>query len=284
MKHYSRRLSALLLALLLLFSSAYADSSDAINILLIGVDSRTEELVGRSDTMLLVRVDPNGNTVRMVSFLRDLYVDIPEKGNNRLNAAYRYGGEELLKQTLKQNFDVEVDRTVTVQFSTLVDLIDQLDGIDVEITESERKQLNKVISEYNASNHTSIGSFADAGLQHMNGIQALEYSRIRKIDNDFNRTSRQQTVLYAMMRQASTKSYWELFTMALANLSSLQTDLAMSDIISLLPLAGRLNEITIETTHVPFEGTYVGRSIDGASVLVPDLEACVAQLKDFLTD
>lgn len=283
MKQMIRRSFALLLALMLLAPAAHAQSQP-LNILLIGLDSRTEELVGRSDTMLLVRVDPNGSAIRMVSFLRDLYVSIPDRGKGRLNAAYRYGEEELLKQTLKENFGVEVDRTVTVQFTALVDLIDQLGGIDLEITESERKQLNSYVEDYNRINRTSIGKVTEAGLQHLNGAQALSFSRIRKIDSDFQRTSRQQAVLYAMLRQAGTKSYWELLIMALANLTTLQTDLTVSDLFSLLPLTARLEELTIESAHVPFEGAYANRSIDGASVLVPDLEACTAQLEAFLAD
>jgi len=283
LKQMIRRSFALLLALMLLAPAAHAQSQP-LNILLIGLDSRTEELVGRSDTMLLVRVDPNGSAIRMVSFLRDLYVSIPDRGKGRLNAAYRYGEEELLKQTLKENFGVEVDRTVTVQFTALVDLIDQLGGIDLEITESERKQLNSYVEDYNRINRTSIGKVTEAGLQHLNGAQALSFSRIRKIDSDFQRTSRQQAVLYAMLRQAGTKSYWELLIMALANLTTLQTDLTVSDLFSLLPLTARLEELTIESAHVPFEGAYANRSIDGASVLVPDLEACTAQLEAFLAD
>ena len=276
---------ALLLALVLimLWPAAMAQTQP-LHILLIGVDSRTDELEGRSDTMLLVRVDPEGSAIRMVSFLRDLYVPIPGKGKARLNAAYRYGGEELLKQTLQESFGVEVHRTVTVQFATLVDLVDQLGGIDLEITESERQQINSFVADHNRSADEPVSRVTESGLVHLNGVQALSYSRIRKIDSDFQRTSRQQAVLQAMLAQASTKSYWELFTMAVSNLDALQTDLTLGDVISLLPMAARLEELTFETAHVPFDGTYSVQSINGASVLVPDPDANRLKLDAFLTE
>ena len=283
LKKVLSRLLSMLMAVMLMTPAACAQS-ESINILLIGLDSRTEELEGRSDTMLLVRVNPDGSVIRMVSFLRDLYVPIPGRGKARLNAAYRYGGEELLKQTLKENFGVEIDRTVTVQFSMLIDLVDQLGGVALDITEKERQQINAFINDHNRSTGESIPRVQQAGRQHLNGVQALCYSRIRKIDSDFQRTSRQQAVLLAMLKQASTKGRLELIGMAVSNLPNLQTDLTLADVLTLLPLATRLDELTFESAHVPFEGAYAGQSIDGASVLVPDLDECTERLQAFLTD
>lgn len=276
-----KRVFALITALLLLFGTAHAQAQ-AMNILLIGVDTLGEETKGRSDTMLLVRADPDSGAIRMVSFLRDLYVSIPGAGKTRLNAAYFYGGEELLKQTLSDNFGVSVDRTVTVHFSMLADLVDQLGGVELEVTEAERRQLNSLLDDYNASCGLSGGHLEAAGLQRLSGRQALCYSRIRKIDSDFQRTSRQQAVITAMMKQASELGYWELLKLALANLPHVQTDLSFTDIVTLAPLATRLGEMELQTARVPFDGAYRDETIDGMMVLVPDLQRCRTQLQDFL--
>lgn len=279
-RHF-RRISALLLLLTLLLGTARAQAQ-AMNILLIGVDTVREEKNGRSDAMILVRADPEGGSIRMVSFLRDLYVRIPGVGKTRLNAAYYHGGEELLKQTLHENFGVEIDRTVTVHFSLLADLVDQLGGIEVEITEKERRQLNDILDDYNVSYGLSGGRIAEAGLQQLDGRQALCYSRIRKIDSDFQRTSRQQTVIAAMLAQASTLGHWELLKLALKNLPRVQTDMSFGDIGALLPLVSRLHETEIATAHVPAIGSFAEETISGMMVLVPDLKRCQREIQAFL--
>lgn len=276
-----QRFFAMLLVCLLMLGTAHAQQQP-LNILLIGVDTIRAEKNGRSDAMILVRADPANQQLRMVSFLRDLYVNIPSVGKSRLNAAYFHGGEELLKETLKQNFGVTVDRTVTVHFSLLADLVDQLGGIEIDVSERELSQLNGILKDYNDSYGLSGDHVAQAGLQRLNGKQALCYSRIRKIDSDFQRTSRQQAVITAMMKQAGELGYWQLLKLALANLPKVQTDLSFTDIVTLAPLATRLDEISLETAHVPFDGAYRDETINGMMVLVPNLERCRTQLQDFL--
>jgi len=276
-----KRLFVLLAAFILLFGQAHAQAQ-GVNILLIGVDTLQEDANGRSDTMILVHVNPETADIRMVSFLRDLYVPIPGVGKTRLNAAYVHGGEELLKQTLSDNFGVTVDHTVTVHFSMLADLVDQLGGIEIEVTSAERSQINKLLKDYNTSTGQRGGELEAAGLQRLTGKQALCYSRIRKIDSDFQRTSRQQTVITAMMKRAGELGYWQLLKLALANLPKVQTDLSFTDIVTLAPLVTQLDRLNLQTARVPFDGAYHNETINGMMVLVPNLERCRTQLQDFL--
>ena len=276
-----KRLFVLLAAFILLFGQAHAQSQ-GVNILLIGVDTLQEDANGRSDTMILVHVNPETADIRMVSFLRDLYVPIPGVGKTRLNAAYVHGGEELLKQTLSDNFGVTVDHTVTVHFSMLADLVDQLGGIEIEVTSAERSQINKLLKDYNTSTGQRGGELEAAGLQRLTGKQALCYSRIRKIDSDFQRTSRQQTVITAMMKRAGELGYWQLLKLALANLPKVQTDLSFTDIVTLAPLVTQLDRLNLQTARVPFDGAYHNETINGMMVLVPNLDRCRTQLQDFL--
>ena len=276
-----KRLFVLLAAFILLFGQAHAQAQ-GVNILLIGVDTLQEDANGRSDTMILVHANPETADIRMVSFLRDLYVPIPGVGKTRLNAAYVHGGEELLKQTLSDHFGVTVDHTVTVHFSMLADLVDQLGGIEIEVTSAERSQINKLLKDYNTSTGQSGGELEAAGLQRLTGKQALCYSRIRKIDSDFQRTSRQQTVITAMMKRAGELGYWQLLKLALANLPKVQTDLSFTDIVTLAPLVTQLDRLNLQTARVPFDGAYHDETINGMMVLVPNLERCRTQLQDFL--
>lgn len=274
MKPSIRRFAALLLALLLTAGAAFA-RTQPLNILLIGVDSADEAETGRSDAMILVRADADAGSIRMVSFLRDLYVPIPGHGSHRLNAAYTFGGEELLKQTLHDSFGVTVDRTAAVDFSLLTQLVDQLGGIDLEITEKERQALNSLLPEWERE-------VASAGWQRLTGTQTLCYTRIRKLDSDFQRTRRQQQVLSAMLDRSAVLGYWDLLEMAVSTLSSIQTDLKLSDLLELLPIATRLGELELKSASVPFDGTYRDETINGMMVLKPDLDLIRKRLNDFL--
>lgn len=274
-----KRALILLVALMLLLPCAYA-GENALHLLLIGVDSSAEGQRGRSDTMMLARVDAATGSVRLVSFLRDLYVSIPGYGKTRLNAAYFYGGETLLKETLQKQFGVTIDRTVTVRFSVLEELVNQLGGIEIELLEKERLHLNRLLEE------SGMGSekLAQAGSQRLNGRQALMYSRIRKIDDDFQRTSRQQTVIAAMLRQMAGMDRWDLFKLAVKNLGKVETDLSISDLSRLAPLFGRLGDLDIQTAHVPFDGTFSDATINGMMVLQANTEANRLKLEAFLSE
>lgn len=280
-----KRFFALACAALLLLAvpGAQAREAEPLNVLLIGVDQSAPGTRGRSDTMMLARVNPSTGSIRLVSFLRDLYVPIPGLGKTRLNAAYQQGGEPLLKEALVQNFHVSVDHTVTVSFSMLSDLVDQVGGVELDIEEKERKALNAMIREYNADYGLSGGEITQSGTQVLDGRQALCYSRLRKIDSDFQRTSRQQRVLEGLMHRLSEMSKWQLLRLAVQNLSRVETDLTFGDLAALAPLLAG-DGLSLECTRVPFDGDYREDTIRGMMVLVPDLSACQRKLRRFLED
>ena len=119
-------------------------------------------------------------------------------------------------------------------------------------------------------------------MQLLNGTQALCYSRIRKLDSDFQRTSRQQAVIAAMLRQASGLGYWKMFELALGSLPQIETDLSLGDILTLLPLVSNLQELDFQTAHVPFDGAYTDETINGMMVLSPNLDQNRKLLSEFL--
>lgn len=276
--HWGKKGIALALALCMLLGCAAAQA-EVLNVLLIGVDSSRGAERGRSDTMMLVRAEPETGEIRMVSFLRDLYVPISGVGKTRLNAAYAYGGEALLRQTLQEQFGAEIDRTVTLQFQTLCDVVDEVGGVEVEIAPRELTALNRMIEDDNASYGLETAPLTEAGLQTLNGRQALSYSRLRKIDSDFQRTSRQQTVLTAMLKKLSEMDTWQLLGLALRYLGQVETDLTLGDAALLTPMLKK--ELSIRTAQVPFEGAYTDETIGGMSVLVPNLEQNRKRLRSF---
>ena len=283
MRRLVQRTAALLCAALMLLAvtPARAEESVPFTVLLIGVD--TSGRAGRSDVMMLASVDPQAGRIRLASFLRDLYVSIPGHGRDRLNAAYFYGGEALLLRTLEENFGVSVDHTVTAHFPTLVTAVDLLGGVEADITEAERVQLNKILEDYNRQ----VGLAADDGLletagEHLlNGRQALSYCRIRKIDSDFQRTGRQQRIIESAAEKLMQMKLFDLLKLAVTLLDEVETDLTLADLAALAPLLG-CDTLDIQGAHVPFDGTYADETVGGMMVLTPDLAANRSQLRRFL--
>ena len=240
---------------------------DLINIMLVGQDSRgnTRE---RSDSMILVSINPRTGEVAMVSFLRDLYVQIPGYYDNRMNAAYAFGGFPLLYEVMQVNFGITCDGGIEVNFEGFKDIVDVIGGVDVELTYRESEV---------------VGTYVE-GVNHLNGEQALTYARIRKLDSDFGRTNRQRTVLQAILNKVRHLSVTELFNLVNTCLEFVTTDMTNSQILDIatvtLPL---LSDLELESYRIPTDDAYYMTMIREMSVLVPDLELCQKYLKeDFL--
>lgn len=252
-------------------------------ILLVGSDAYDDDNRGRSDTTILVQVDGESKTIRMASFLRDLYVKIPGKGSNRLNASYIWGGEELLRKTLETNFGVTADAYVEVNFERLVQVIDAIGGVEVEVSEEERKQVNSILKFYNVKigDAESDQLLQTSGLVNLTGKQALCFSRIRKIDGDFQRTGRQRKVLEAAFHKVTQLSMAEISMLILQNIDAVKTDLTVADAVDLIPLALRCKNATFETLTIPVSGAYNSTTIDGMAVFRPNLKKNQQALKEF---
>lgn len=248
---------------------------NVINILLIGQDRREGEGRQRSDAMILCTVNAEKKTLTMTSFLRDLYVQIPGYQDNRLNAAYQFGGMELLDKALELNFGIHVDGNVEVDFSGFKQIIDLAGGVDVDLTAAEVNHLNKY--------HKTWG--LQIGVNHLDGEKALEYSRIRKIGTDFGRTNRQRTMLTALLDRAKELPYSQIMELVEQSIALVTTDMTnlqiMQYAVALVPL---LKDIQIETQYIPAEGTFQYAQVRGMSVLVPDLEANRNILIETLTE
>ena len=246
-----------------------------LNILITGQDRRDPDSWGRSDTMILCSINAVNDTVTMVSFLRDLYVPIPGHGSSKLNAAYSWGGAELLNKTLTKNFDVSINGNIELDFFDFVVLIDHLGGVDVELTAAEAEYLN--------NRH---GTWAlVAGANHLTGEQALDYSRIRYLDSDFVRTERQRTVLTRVMGKLQELSWSKLLDamdMLLENSTmSFTEDELLLYTLGFYPV---LQDGEIITSRIPADGTWEYDTVSGMSVVKADLDENRLLLKELLKD
>lgn len=239
--------------------------SGIVNVLLVGQDRREGETRSRSDSMILCTLHKESGKLTMTSILRDLYVSIPGHHDNRINAAYSEGGIELLSKTLEKNFSLHIDGCVEVDFSQFAGIIDQLGGVEIDLRQDEAEVINR-----------ETGSSLSAGTQTLNGTQALTYSRIRSLDadGDFSRTNRQRKVMSALLGAYKDVDFKEMVPLINSLLPMISTDLNQAQILLLaLEILPHLSELETVSQRIPADGTFSDQSIDGMSVLVPDLEA-----------
>lgn len=260
--------------------------ADVTNILLIGSDSRENVEGGRSDAMILLTVSNKTKAIQMTSLLRDIYVEIPGHEGNRLNAAYSFGGPELLMETINQNFDISVTRYVLVNFEAFANLVDAVGGVDLFLTGPELEYVNAYLVEYNQITGRPEGTdyleTSKEGEVHLNGPQALAYSRNRYIGTDFGRTERQRKVLSAVIRKASAALVRNPSSLMKGLLPNLTTNLTKEECFFLSLQAGKFLRWEIGQGSVPLDGTYQPADIRGMSVLQVDFEENKKYLSDIM--
>ena len=265
------------------YESKVAKAPGVTNIMLIGQDRRPGEDRARSDSMILCSMNENTHLIKLVSLMRDMYVPIPEHGNNRINASYAWGGMPLLDQTIEDNFDVHIDGNVEVDFEGFMSLIDNIGGVDIELSGEEAEYLN--------TNNTGLVNGVTTerwnlvpGVNTLTSMQALAYARTRFIGNsDWERTDRQRTVLSTMAAKVRGLDPISQAAFIHSSLGCLTTDLNATQLMELAwkVLAKGMN-LADESYRLPVDGTYTSESIDGMSVLVPDTAANAAYLKQFI--
>jgi LCP family protein required for cell wall assembly len=222
-----------------------------VNVLLLGVDQRLcEETngVSRTDTMILVSLDPETRTASLLSFPRDLWVEIPTIGANRLNAAHFFGdaydypggGPALAKRTFQENFGVPMHYYARLNFAGFRQIIDALGGIEIEVEEP-------IWDDHYPTDDCGFETVQfDVGQYHMNGDQALKYARSRHYSSDFDRARRQQQVLFAIYDKAkSIYTIPRLPELWAAKSEAIQTDLSLIEVMKLARLGLEVDRSSI---------------------------------------
>ena len=237
-----------------------------VNILLLGSDWR-EGSSFRTDVLLLVSLNKITGTATLLSFPRDLYVEIPGIGMTRINAAYPYGGFELTSATFMNNFGIEIDYYMLTNFYGFIGIVDTLGGIDVNAASA---LYDLCILPQAVNDHC----YVPAGISHLNGRTALWYVRSRHASNDFDRTRRAQEVLIAIFQKAMSLDALSRGT-ELYNLfqSSVETNIPVGAVLDLLPMGSKIlsdptliRRYAITSAHV---SNYVVPGT-GAQVLIPN--------------
>lgn len=232
-------------------------SDNITNILLIGTDARSKNEKGRSDTMMIATIDEKHRMIKLTSLARDSYVDIPGYGEQKLNHAYSYGGANLLIETLENELSIDISNYVTVNFNSFSSIIDALGGVTVEVKESELSELNKFIPEcFDASSNNKnrkMELVEKAGVQKLNGYQALSYARIRKNDSALERDNRQRKVLQGIMDEASNMSFLEIPKVLKAVLPHIKTDMKFGDMVSIGKKVLKMGNFNINQLEFPMQ-------------------------------
>lgn len=241
------------------------------NILLIGLDGTNDKLPKRSDTMIILTIDKLNKSLKLTSLARDTLVKIPGRGEEKLTHAYAYGQEELLMQTINENFDLDIKDYAVVNFKSFIDIVDIIGGVDINVNEKEIHHLNEVIKEcYSVNNDDAknIEYITSSGNHNLNGYQALAYARIRKLDTIYKRDERQRLILTNIAHKLSDVSISKYPQIAKSILRHIKVNIAFNKIIDLAFIAHELASYDISQLEFPIseyreegrigeKGTYV---------------------------
>ena len=225
-------------------SLALFHDKDIKIILLIGSDSPSATFSGNSDSMILAAINEKTNKIHLISLSRTMLVNVPKYGWSPLNSAYSFGGTKLLIQTLENNFRVQIDDYVVINFQNFEKLIDVVGGVDIELTAAEANVIN-----------TDCGRSYAPGVNRLDGVAALSYSRIRKIDSDFRRQERQRTVITQLINKAVHSDLGTLNDLAVTVTSLINTSMKNNELLSLALSAPSYLNSTIDSSMIPSPDT-----------------------------
>ncbi len=242
-----------------------------VNVLLIGQDARDGQSGQRSDSMILISINTVKNSVAMTSIMRDTYVQIPGQGGNRINAAYAFGGIDLLDKTIEENFGVTIDGNAMVDFDGFLEAMTAVGNLEMDLTADEAAYMNANPG-FGSNNDASDEVWnLTAGRNTLTPSQLLAYSRIRHVGNsDWDRTERQRKVISGAVSKVKHGHFISGYNLATKAAPSITTDIKTWGMLRVA--FGIMTGGEMKSHIIPVEGTYYGDSINGMSVLVPDIE------------
>ena len=242
-------------------------SNSIINIALFGVDS-ADVSTGRSDSIIIATIDTIHKKLKLTSVMRDSYVNISGIGNDKINHAYAFGGPQLAIKTLNENFNLNIEDFVAVNFDSLPKIIDMIGGVTVDITSEEVSH---------------IPGISSAGTYNLNGAQALSYSRIRyATGGDYVRTERQRTILTKIFEKILTINPMKYPSLLNEVLPMVQTSLDYSKILELGTEVLKMGVTTLEQERFPLDGYCQGEMINGVYYLTFNKSLTVEQLHNYI--
>lgn len=229
--------------------------SKITNIALFGLDARENEDVGRSDALMILTVDQRHGKLKITSILRDSEVIIDGYGSDKITHAYAYGGPELAIKTLNQNYNLDIEDYVTVNFIQMAEIVDAFGGVEINVTDDEMTEINNNLAMQQAesadANILDSDYLSQSGDLLLNGNQAVAYARIRHLDSDDVRASRQQEVLMGLVERLKSKNILEYPNLIRKVMPMCETSLDFGDIMGMAPFM--LTDFQMETMSIPGE-------------------------------
>lgn len=259
-------------------SANVIDESYVKNILIIGSDTRSDD-GGRSDSMILISINRKTNQIVQTSFMRDILVSIPGYGNAKLNAAYAYGGAELVMDTIEENFKIKVDKYIRIDFFSFIDIIDAIGGLELTVTDEEANAMTDPMNEVNnlLGRALGTGKLTKGGTYDMDGVQSLAYARIRYAgDGDFERTQRQREVIEKIIEKFKDLSIFKMNSALETILPQLTTNMSKTEIYFLCLRLPFIMGYEMRQFRIPYgeqgTGTWSYGDYNGQSVLEIDFD------------
>lgn len=268
------------------------------NIALFGVDTRDfDKVKGRSDTIIVLSVDPKDNSLKFTSILRDSYVAIEGHPNQKITHAYLLGandepnnpagGPELAIKTLNKNFDLNITDYVSVNFGQLSNVIDLVGGLDLYVTYAEKNEINRLINKEGFGiKPLNIYSQNEKDLIHLDGAQSMMYARIRKIDSDNARSNRQFIVMSKVMEKVFDMNVLSYPSLLKEVLKYCETSLSFNEIISYVPMITDEAGLKFDRISVPDKQENAFGGIYGTAgwVWVYDTKKAAKRIHKFIYD
>ena len=250
---------------------------------LFGVDSRNNS-VGKgnnADVIIIANVNQKTGEIKLVSVFRDSYLNLDEEGSyNKINQAYFRGGPEQAIKALNKNLDIQIDDYATFNWKAVADAINILGGVDVELSKAEFYYINAYITETVQATGVASQHLKQAGMNHLDGVQAVAYARLRKMDTDFARTERQREIIQLCFDKLKKSDFSVINNVMEVVFPQILTSVTLDDII---PTAKNLTKYTIgDTVGFPMARSDANMGKKGDCVIPQTLESNVVTLHAFL--
>lgn len=251
---------------------------DVYNILIVGIDRRPDENESRSDTMIILSLNQRTRKIHLTSLMRAMLVYIPGHDFFLLNSALQFGGIDLLRDTIDLNFRLRIDDYMLIDFSAFTQIIDQVNGIEVELDEAEARYMNADIF-LNRNIYT-------AGLNHLDGKAALTYARCRLVGLDWARTGRQRLVIEKLIEKARLMDLMTLTSLVSKVLPTITTNVDKARLLDLLKVGYNARKYPIEQMMVPAEEDrrqlYIRSGGYSHEVYAVQPQVITARIRDFI--
>ena len=263
-------------------------SDEWMNILLLGTDSRGSTKYLRTDTMIVLSINRKTSQAKMTTIMRDIWVQIPGYGGQKLNAACVYGGPELTIRMINEYFGLNIRKYALVNMECLVAVVDAMGGLELDVSPGESRAISRLNASSSGASDGS-GKYVSEGVPSgekvtLDGKQVLAYSRIRKSDSDYKRTTRQRTVLIAVAKKLQKMNMLKLAGLVTTMLQYVETNLSFDEIMDIAKVCVKADLNKLEEFRIPADGTYEDGMFGNTWCIKPDFEANAKALHEFIYD